>query len=132
MEQGYRGLLVGPSILQVEWHDVRGIGSPMSGEKCLSFVLFNHLDLIITQESIHKREEHVGRCVINQGNDIWQGKIILRAGLIQIPIIDMHMYFPIFLWHGNNVGNPIKVGYGSKKTGFQLLFYFFFYFQDNL
>ena len=27
-----------------------------------------------------------------------------------------------------NVGNQIRIGYGSKKIGFQLLFYFFFNF----
>ena len=40
-------------------------------------------------------------------------------------IINAHAYFPTFLWHETNVGNPIRVGYGGKKTGFQLLFYFF-------
>ena len=97
----------------------------MSGECCFGFVLFNHLDLIITQEPIHKEEEHVGHGVINQGINMWQGKIILRASQTQISIINTHAYFPIFLWHGNNVGDPIKVGYGGIKTNFQMLFYFF-------
>ena len=80
MEQGYHGLLVcHPSILQAKWNDVVGIGSLMSGECYLGFVLFSHIDLIITQESIHKGEEHVGHGFINQGIDIWQGKIILQA-----------------------------------------------------
>ena len=57
---------------------------------------------------------------------MWQGKIMLQASSIQISIIDTHAYFPISLLHGNNVGNLIRAGYGSKKTGFQLLFYFFF------
>ena len=48
--------------------------------------------------------------------DMWQGKIIVWAGPIKISIIDAYAYFPIFLWHGKNVGNLIKVGYGSKKT----------------
>ena len=104
----------------------------MNGEHCFGFVFFNHLDLIITWESIHKEEEHVGYGVINQGIDMWQGKIILRASPIQISIVDAHAYFPIFLWHENNVGNLIRVGYGCKTTGFQLLSYFFFNFQDNL
>ena len=108
MEQGYHGSLVShPNILQTEWHDIIGISSPMSGERCFGFVFFSHIDLIVTRESIHKGEEHVGRGVINQGIDVWQGRIILRAGLIQISIIDAHAYFPIFLWQENNVGNLI-------------------------
>ena len=61
-----------------------------------------------------------------------QRKIILRADPIQISIINAHAYFSIFLWHGNNVGNPIKVSYGGKQTDFQLLFHFFFELQDSL
>ena len=37
----------------------------MSGEYCLRFVFLSYLDLIITQESIHKREEHVGSGIID-------------------------------------------------------------------
>ena len=71
-----------PSILETEWHDVLGVSSPISGEHRFNFVLFNHLNLIITREYIHKREEHVGYGVTNQGIDVWQGKIIFRAGPI--------------------------------------------------
>ena len=90
----------------------------MNGEHCFGFVFFSLLDLILTRELVHKGEKHVDRGVINQGINVWQGKIILRAEPIQISIIDAHVYFPIFLWHGNNVGNPIRVGYGGKKISF--------------
>ena len=69
----------------------------MGGELYLGFILFSHFDLIIIQEPVHKGEEHVGRGVINQGIDIWQGKIILQAGPIQISIIDAHAYLLVFL-----------------------------------
>ena len=131
MEQGYHDLLLGRiGILQTEWHGVVGISSQMSVERYLGFVLFSHLDLIITWESIHK-EKNILVSVINQGIDIWQRKIVLRAGPIQISIINAYMYFPIFRWHANNVGNPIRVGYGGTKS-FQLLFHFFFDLQDSL
>ena len=85
MEQVYHGSLVScTGIRQIEWHDVVGISSPISGERHFGFVPLSHLNLIITRESIHKGEEYVGRDVIYQGIDIWQGKIILRAGSIQI------------------------------------------------
>ena len=49
MEQGYHDLLLGRiGILQTEWHGVVGISSQMSVERYLGFVLFSHLDLIIT------------------------------------------------------------------------------------
>ena len=38
---------------------------------------------------------------------MWQWKFILGLGPVQIPIVDAHAYFPIFLRHGNNVGDPI-------------------------
>ena len=66
MEQGYHSSLVSHTcIFQTEWHDVIGVSSPM-GSKCrLGFILFNHRDLFITRESIHKGEEHVGSGVVN-------------------------------------------------------------------
>jgi len=66
MEQGYHGSLVSHTcIFQTEWHDIIGVSSPMGSECHLGFVLFSHRDLIITRESIHKGEEHVGSCVVN-------------------------------------------------------------------
>ena len=72
----------------------------MSGKCCLSFVFFCHFDLIITQEFIHKGEEHVSYGVIDQGIDMWQWKIVLRAGPIQISVINAHVYFPFFFVTG--------------------------------
>ena len=63
---------------------------------------------------------------------MWQRKIILGTGPVQISIINTHMHFPIFLRHGDNVGNLIGVGYCGKEIGFQLFFYFFFDLQNDL
>ena len=79
----------------------------MSGECCLGFIYFGYFDLIITRESIHKGEEHVGSGIIDQCIDMWQWEIVLGAGPVQISIINTHVYFPVFLKHGNNVGDPI-------------------------
>ena len=133
MEQSYHGSLVSRTCaLQTERHDIIGISSPIGSEWCLGPILFNHLDLIITREPIHKGEECVGHGVFNQSINMWQGKIILQASPIQVSIINTHAHFPIFLRHGDNICNLIKVGYGSKKTNTQLLFYFFFNLQNNL
>ena len=52
----------------------------MSGECCLGFVFFGHLDLIITQESIHNGEEHIRSGIIDQCIDMlpwgWPGSNI--------------------------------------------------------
>ena len=48
----------------------------------------NNTDLIITRESIHEGEEHVGSSIIDQGIDMWQWKVILRVSLVQIPIVN--------------------------------------------
>ena len=93
---------------------------------------FNHFDLIIAGESIHEGEEHVGSGIIDQCIDIWQWEIFLGVDLVQNSIINAHVYFPIFLRHRNNVGDPILVGYRGKKTGFQLLFYFLPNLQNDL
>ena len=63
---------------------------------------------------------------------MWQRKIILGAGLVKIPVINAHTHFPIFLRHGNDVGNPIWVGYYGKETSFQLLFFLFFDLENDL
>ena len=44
----------------------------MSGECCLSFVLFGHFNLVIARESIYKGEENVGSDIINQCINILQ------------------------------------------------------------
>ena len=119
MEQGYHALLVNRlGILQTEWHDAVGTSPPMGVERYLGFVLFSHFDIIITRGTVHKGEENVGRDLINQGIDMWQGKIILQASPVQISIRNTHVNFPIFLRHGNNVCNPIRVGYDSKKFNY--------------
>ena len=104
----------------------------MSGECNLGFVLFGHRDLVTTWESVHEGEEPVGSGIINQGIDVWQRKIILGAGPVQIPIINAHTHFPIVVRHGNDVSNPIWVGYCNKETDFQLVFYLFFDLQNDL
>ena len=58
-------LVGGTNVLQTKWLNVIGISSPMSGECCLGFIYFGYFDLIITRESIHKGEEHVGRAIID-------------------------------------------------------------------
>ena len=127
------GLLIGStSILQAKWHDIICVCSLMCGECCLGFVLLNHFDLIVAGEAVHEGEEPISSGIIDQGIDVWQRKIILGTSLVQIPIINTYAYFFIFLRHGNNVGNPIRVGYCGKGTSFQLLFYFFFDLQNDL
>ena len=56
----------------------------MNGDYCLSFVFLGHLNLIITRESIHKGEEHVGSSIIDQCIDMRQWEIVLGASLVQI------------------------------------------------
>ena len=108
MERGYHGSLIGSiRILQAEWHDIICIGSPICGKYCFSFVLLDHLDLVVARETIHEGEEPIGSGIIDQGINVWQWKVILGAGLVQIPAINAHACFPIFLKHGNNVGSPI-------------------------
>ena len=79
----------------------------MTDECCLGFVFLGELELIIALESIHKGEEHVDSGIIDQGIDMWQWKVILGVGLVQILVVFAYAYFPIFLRHRNNVGNPI-------------------------
>ena len=79
----------------------------MCGECCLGFVLLDHFDLIIAGESVNEGEEPIGSSIINQGIDVWQLKIILGVGPVQIPVTNAYAYFPIFLKHRNYVGNPI-------------------------
>ena len=104
MEQGYHGSLIGSTdILQVEWHDIICVGSPMSGECSLGFVLLCHLNLVVAWESIHEGEEPICSDIMDQGINVWLWKVILGAGPIQIPIINAHAYFPIFLRYRNDV-----------------------------
>ena len=62
---------------------------------------------------------------------------ICNRGKLSFRLASSNLYnqctcvFSHLLWHGNNIRNPIRVGYGSKQTGIQLLFHFIFRIISN-
>ena len=110
VEQSDHGALIRcPNILQSKRHDLVAKGTPLSNKGCLLHIFGSHLNLILTGETIHKGEDLMLCGVVNQKVDMRQREIILGARPVQIPVIDTHPDFTIFLRHWNHVGNPLRV-----------------------
>ena len=71
-------------VLQLKRHDSITVGAPLSDKRCLLPVLRSHHNLVITIESIHKRQHCMPCTTINQLVNMWERKIILGASLVEI------------------------------------------------
>ncbi len=70
--------------------------------------------------------------VVDQHIDMWQREIVLRTGLVQIPIVDAHADPTIFLGHGDNIGHPLGIIGYFYEAGVDLFDDLFFDFEDQI
>ena len=108
MESVRHSLLEGSSsIFEVEGHFLIGEGAPRADESCFVLIFGLDLDLVISRESIHKREDLISRIVIQYLINEWHGIIVFKTCLIQISKISTDPYFSFLLIHCNWVRNPL-------------------------
>ena len=95
-------------------------------DKC-SFVLvsWEYIDLIISREAVHKREDFTASTIINDLVDEWCGIVVLGTSAIDIPIINAYSDSALFFSHGDNIRDPINERDRVNKPSFKKFFNFF-------
>ena len=89
MEDNCHFPLIGSTcIFQPEGHDSVVEVSKGRPESCLFSILWIHLDLILSTETIHKGEVLMIRSGVNESVDVWQMEFILWASFVQVSKID--------------------------------------------
>src|SRR3954462_8538431 len=104
------------SILQTKRHDRIAIDSQRCPERGVLFIGREHLNLIVPRESIHKGHALEATCVINHDIRNWQGKLIFRASIIEIPKVNANPDFTIPLGDWNDIRYPIRMLFFPDKT----------------
>ena len=64
---------------------------------------------MITYITIHKQLHFMLIIVINQIVNVWQRKIIVWVGFVEIPVIDTNSDLPNFFGDQENIVQPSKV-----------------------
>ena len=69
------------SILKAKWHDFVAICPLWSNEGGFIHIFGSHLNLIVPWKSIHKWQQGMSCCIINQDINVGQGKIIFQVSV---------------------------------------------------
>jgi len=71
--------------------------APRCNERCLFSILWRHLDLVVTGETIHEGE-NFGFCgTVDQYVNVRQWKIIFGTNFVQVTVINTHSDFTVLL-----------------------------------
>ncbi|XXG73204.1 hypothetical protein AAC387_Pa07g2163 [Persea americana] len=93
-------------IFQTKWHDSVAIQAKWGPKGCMPFIFGMHLYLVVVREAIDESHSCKPACVIN--HYLWYGEreFIFGASIIQVSIVNTDSDLPIFLCHGDDVGQP--------------------------
>ena len=95
------------SIVEAERHFPIGEGAPRADEGYLVLIFGLDLDLVISRESIRKRENFISRTIIQYLINERRGIIFFRTCFVQILKISANSNFAILLVDRNWVRNPL-------------------------
>jgi hypothetical protein len=79
-------------------------------------VLGNNIDLIISRETIHQREDFTSNTIVNNLVDEGGRKFVLRTCFVNIPIINAHTNCAFFLVYRDKIGNPVSESHRVNKS----------------
>ena len=65
--------------------------------------------MIIPRKSIPEPQDQMTSSAINQHINVWERKVILRAGLIQISKVNTKSNLVILLGNKNEISQPLKI-----------------------
>jgi hypothetical protein len=82
-------------------------------------VHWNDIDLIISGENIHQREDFTSGTIVDDLVDERGRKVVFRTCFVNIPIINAHMDCALFLVNQDNIGNPVSESHWVNKVGFE-------------
>jgi hypothetical protein len=81
-------------------------------------ILGNYVDLIISGETIHEREDFTSDAVIDNLIDEGGRKVVLWKIFVDIPIVNAYMNRTLFLVNRDKIGNPVCESHRINKDGF--------------
>ena len=83
-------------------------GSPRTNECRFVLVVGQYVDLVVTGETVHKREDFTTGTIIDNLIDEGSWIVVLWTCFVQIPIIDTHSNGSLFFRNGYDVGYPFS------------------------
>jgi hypothetical protein len=115
------------SVLETERKFSIGKSTPGTNKSSLMLILTNNVDLIISRETIHEREDFTVGAVIDNLIDEGGRKVVLWTSFVDIPIINAYTNCTLFLVNRDKIGNPVYDNHWINKDGFQKFLDFEFY-----
>jgi hypothetical protein len=109
----------GTSVLETERKFPIGKSSPRTNESGFVLILRNNIDLIISGETIHQREDFTSSAIIDNLIDEGGRKVVFRTSFVNIPIINTYVDCALFLVNQDKIGNPVSEGHWVNKAGFE-------------
>ena len=107
-----------PDIFQTKGHFLVREGTPRTNESSFMLVFRFYLNLIVSEETIHKREHFTSHASIYNLVYKWRGIVVLRTGFVQISKVSTDVYGPFLFINRNRVGYPFRQSYGINETDF--------------
>jgi hypothetical protein len=89
-----------------------GERAPRTNERSFLLILRNNIDLIISGETIHQREDFASGAIIENMIDEGGRKVVFRTSFVNIPIINAYMDCALFLVDRDKIGNPVSESIG--------------------
>ena len=110
MEQSSSSSLIsGFCILQPKWHSPVAVSTPLNNERSLLHILYGHHNMIIPRKSIHKRQHRMSCSALNQHINVWEGKIILRVGFVQITTVYTNSNLAILFGNRDDISQLLRI-----------------------
>ena len=97
-------------------------GTPRTNESSFMLVFWFYLNLIVSRETIHKRENFTSCSTIYNLIYKWCGIVFLRTGFIEVSKVCTNADSPLLLINRNRIGYPFCQSDGIDKTSLQQLF----------
>jgi hypothetical protein len=82
-------------------------------------VLGNNIDLIISRETIHQREDFTFGTIVDDLVDEGGRKVVFRTSFVNIPIINTHADCALLLVDWDEIENPISESHRVNKARFE-------------
>ena len=96
-------------IFQTKWHDSVAIHAKWGPKGCMPFIFGMHLYLVVAREAVHESHSLKPIGVVNHYLRYGEREFIFRARIIQVSLINTDSDLPIFLCHGDDVGQPFRM-----------------------
>jgi hypothetical protein len=107
------------SVLQTKRKFSIGKSTPRTNKSSVMLILGNNVDLIISGETIHEREDFTSGTIIDDLIDKRGGKVVFWTSFVDIPIINRYMNGALFLVNQDKIGKPVCESHRINKDGFQ-------------